>query len=134
MTSPTWTACAAPSRISSSCTCARASRAPRAARRSRRWSSAGAARTCARPASRRSGSEELVQPAALGGGLDLGEAADEHAVDDHLREAQHARLARERRAPLRVPGEVDLGELDAARLEQALGTGAERTRVGGVDN
>jgi hypothetical protein len=38
----------------------------------------------------------------LGGGLDLGEAAEQFIADEHLRETHHARLLHELHAPGRV--------------------------------
>ncbi len=67
-----------------------------------------------------SGSEQLVQAPALGGGLHLVEAADQLAVDDDLGEAHHPGLARQLRAAGGVLGEVDLGELDPAALSSPL--------------
>ena len=51
--------------------------------------------------------------ARLGGRLELGEPAEQLAVDDHLGEGHHAGPLGQLRPSLGVLGQVDLGELDA---------------------
>ncbi len=76
---------------------------------------------------------QLVQAPALRGRERLGVAAEQLAVDEHLGEAHHAGAPYELHAALGVLGEVDLGELQPAGLQQALDARAERAGIGRVD-
>ena len=78
------------------------------------------------------GREELVEPPALGGCLELGETAEELVVDQYLGEAQHAGTPCELDPAIGILGEVHFRELDAARLEHALHAPAKRTGFGGI--
>ena len=148
MTSAMSTASAAPSRTASSCTAAPASRARFAGPRSSSWSSPGAAPTCARPASRGRGAY-APRPGALRPlGRPPGSSSSRRPfctaacisakppssslADEDLREGHHPRLARQLRAALGILGEVDFGELQAARPQQTLDARAERARFGRV--
>ena len=85
---------------------------------------AGAARPRARPARAGAGAVGLEE---------LHEAADDLAADDDLGEAHHAGELDEPRAALGVLREVDLGVLEPALLQQALGPRAERAGIRRVD-
>ena len=68
------------------------------------------------------------------GGRELLKAAERLSVDDDLRERHHARAGDELGAALRVLGQVDLLERDAAAVEQGLCRPAVAARFRGVDS
>src|SRR3954454_19278317 len=86
-----------------------------------------------RRSAERAGRQELLQPAVLRGSEQLVEAADQVVANDDLREAHHPRLLNEFETAGGILGQVDLGELHAAGLEQALHALAERAWIGGVN-
>jgi formamidopyrimidine-DNA glycosylase len=98
-TSATRTASPAPSSTSSWCTCAAASRAGPAGRRSSSSWPPAAGRTSAsgvRPARGSGGGQQLLQPARAIGRKGLGEPADDLVADDDLGERHHPRPLHER--------------------------------------
>ena len=136
-TSATPTACRAPSRTSSSCTCARASRAPSAARASSSCARrAGDLRLPALPAARR------VRPRRR----TIREPAPARSARDELLDSRRSTspsmttwgnvimpvTLRQLRAALGVLGEVDLLVRDLAGGQQGLGGAAETAGLSGV--
>ena len=125
-TSATPTASRAPSRTSSSCTCARGCRARScggpSASCARRGAGPTSARSCQpRPRLRR----ELLEPAGAVGRDELLVAADRLAVDDDLGERHHARDTHQLRPAVRVLCEIDLLERDPALVQERLGDAAD---------
>jgi hypothetical protein len=80
------------------------------------------------------GGEQLVQTAAFDGAERLSEAPEQLVAYEYLWEGHHAGAPGELHASSDVLGEVDFGELQAARLQQTLHACAERARLGRIND
>src|ERR1700691_911424 len=88
---------------------------------------------CAGGAAIRLSRQQLVQTAVLDGAQCLGEAPKQLVAYEHLREGHHAGASGELDASGGILGQIDFRELQAARLQQALHTRAERAGLGRIN-